>query len=412
MVSRRESRDIRLRELWQGVDPYAVGAVLAHLEDRDEPGVSALVDNALSRSGIEAASELMRPVAAAAALVDPAQQFEVFHALDALIRAGGDPSAALPTLVRGLGESRTEKQACEALRRAALSGCSLAPVREALEKVAAGSHGGSVSAVQRLETLQRRGMQAELRRLSIVYAQQRPYGNLHGGIGLVEESLLASDDSDLASARHALAELERAGSDFYLCWIALVPVLRGHLRRPDSGRREQAAKALGQLSFAITNSTKLEKAEAVRRILALLYPVLAELAALLGGDDAERTAAATTIEVFAEIGCPLSDIRDRLEAALGDDRVDVRSACSRALSTALQRTGAEARLPLGRSHRRTYAASDTPLSDQRPTRCPQCDAQMASVIYESRSRGNTWDDTTIELKCSSCGIYSVESFGY
>ena len=103
-------------------------------------------------------------------------------------------------------------------------------------------------------------------------------------------------------------------------------------------------------------------------------------------------------------------MRDRLEAALAHERVEVRSACSRALSIELQRSGKEAPLPRGRSHRRTFAAADTALEEGRKA-CPNCKAMTATVIYESRDRGNTWDETTIELRCSSCRIYSVEQFG-
>ncbi len=399
----------RLRELWQGVDPHEVCSVLAHVDSTGAPSVQVGIEEALSLSGVDAASALMAPIASAFGSVDRADRAQVLHAIDALIRAGGDPAPALGALAQGVGDGRTVQQACAGLHRAVLSGCSIAPVRETLAKASADGH--SVRAVQRLDELQRRGKNAELRSLGAVYEQQRPMGNLLGGIGLVEESLLSADDAEVTVATLALAQLERAGSDFYRCWLAMLPVFNVPVRATDRGLREPVVAALGQVRFAIGKSPELDEREAARRVVPLLTPALDGLADLLGGQDSEGTAAAKVIEVFVQIGCSLSDVRPRVEAALGSAQVEVRSTCSRALSIALQRTGEETPLPQGRSHRRTYAAADTPLENDRTVRCPNCNAMAAVVIYESRDRGNTWDNTTIELTCSSCRIYSVEHFG-
>lgn len=399
----------RLRELWPGVDPHDVCTVLAHLDAVGSVDTKARIAEALSRQGREAASALMAPVAFALNTIERAEKVSVLHALDALIRAGGDPTAALVVLASTLDDIRTVQPASAALHRAALAGYSLAPIREALSKAAA--HHRSVRDVARLDALQRRGQHVDLRRLSAVYERQRPIGNLHGALGLLEDSLLSDVDAELTEARRALEEAERAGSDVYRVWVSFLPIMTRQLGAADHERRERAAAALAQVKFAVGRSPERSEREAAALALPLLRPTLDGLTALLEGEDAERMASAATIEVFVELGCPLTDVRQRLEVALGDARVEVRAACSRALSAALGRAGEEKPLPPGRSHRRTYASSDTPLEAGRKTRCPNCGALEALVIYESRDRGNTWDDTTVERKCGSCQIYLLERFG-
>lgn len=383
-------------------------SVLGQIDSTGSPDTKARIEKALLLDGAEAASALMDPIASALGWVERTERVAVLHAVDALIRAGGDPTPALSALAQSLGDSRTVQAACAALHRAALSGYSIAPVREHLSKAA--GQDSAVRAVQRLEALQRRGLHAELRRLSAIY-KQVPVANLHVAIGLLEESLLSDVDDEVSGARLALENAECARSDLYRCWVALLPVLHRHLHAPHRERRERAAAALGQVKLAISQSTELKESEARERVLPLLHPALDGLTALLGGEEAERRIGARAIEVFAEIGCSLAEFRSRIEVALRDEQIEVRSACSRALSMALQRAGDETPLPPGRSHRRSYALSDTPLGDGRKARCPNCDALEAVVIYELRDRGNTWDDTTIERKCSSCQIYSLEHFG-
>ncbi len=410
-------RNDRLRAIWPGVNSNDVCGVLGHLDTKASPGIRAQIDEALALPGADAACALMAPVASAFAWVERSERACVLDAIDALIRAGGDPAPALPVLAEALGDFRTVQRACVALHRAALAGHSIASVGESLAEASKGKGGISaldvrlVHTVQRLEALQRRGQHEDLATLASVYEQQRPVGNLHGGIGLLEDSLLSESGDEVTFARLALTELLHAGTDSYLAWIALLPVLNVHVRSTSRDGRERAAAALGQVTFAIGRAAELEEREATERTLPLLYPLLEGLAALLSSEDAESSVAAKTIEVFVDIGCSLAAVRDRIDAALGDTRVEVRSACSRALSKALQRAGEETPLPPGRSHRRTYSPSDTPLGDGRKVRCPHCGAMEAVTLYEARDRGNTWDDTTIELKCSACGVYSAEHFG-
>jgi hypothetical protein len=394
------------------VEPSEVCSVLAHLDATGAPELLAHVEAALSsRSGAEAASALMAPVAAAFKSIEPRERGVVLDAIDALIRAGGDPTPVLPALARGLEDGRTVEKACVGLHRAALAGHSIASVWQQLSKAATGTPDGRVRSVERLAALQQRGLHADLRRLGTVYEQQRPIGNLHGGIGVLEESLLSGVEEEVALARRALAELERAGADSYLGWIALLPVLSEQVRAPDRERCARAAAALAQIEYAVSRSVAFEPREAAERALPLLRPALDGLTALLGSEGAESAIAARTIQAFVDIGCPLGDLRPRLEAALDAPRVDVRSAASRAVSADLQRAGTEARLPRGRSHRRTYASADTPLVGRETVRCPSCGGKEAAVIYESRDRGNTWDETTCEIRCPACRVYAVELFG-
>lgn len=395
-------RHDRLRAQWPGVDPEAVCAVLASIDAAGTEADRAGVEAALVLAGADAASALMGPVAAAFGSVAPSERVGVLHAVDALIRAGGDPAPALAVLAEALADARTVKPACEALHRAALAGGSLAPVREALAKA---SCDDSVRAVMRLEALQRRGLHDDLRALAAIYA--RRLGNLHGALGLVEESLLAEAGDEAVAARTALAECERAGTDLYRCWTALLPVVRRHL---EGDHGERSAAALAQIEVAIGRSAEFDATEAAARAVPLLEPTLEGLTALLGGEDRARMVAAKAIEVLLAMGCSAFAVRHRIERAMRDPRVEVRSACSRALSAALARTGEETGLAPGQSHRRTFAMDDTPL-DARKARCPHCGATEAVLLYESRDRGNTWDETTAERKCAACGIYTVERFG-
>ncbi|MBK6696779.1 MAG: hypothetical protein IPG50_32000 [Myxococcales bacterium] len=108
----------RLRELWPDVDPHDVCRVLAHLDAVGGVDTKARVDEALSRPGREAAS-LDGTLASALNTIERAEKISVLHALDALIRAGGDPSAALVALAATLDDSRTVQAASAALHRAA-----------------------------------------------------------------------------------------------------------------------------------------------------------------------------------------------------------------------------------------------------------------------------------------------------
>lgn len=393
------------------MDPLDVCSVLLHLDAAGTPELRAQIAAAFARSGGAAATALMAPVASAFESIEAGERGRVLDALDTLIRAGGDPADAVPTLARALADARTVPKACVALHRAALAGHSIASVREPLAQASTGGSRRAVRSVERLVALEQRGLHAELRRLRTVHEQQRPIGNLHGGIGVVEDALLSDVDEEVVAARLALTEMERAGSDHHACWMAMLPVLSARVRSPDRERREEAASALGQISFAVRSSSAFARDEAAQRTLPHLHPALDGLTALLAEGGAESVIAARTIESFLEIGCPLGELRPRLDAALADPRVEVRSACSRGLSTALQRAGTEARLSPGRSHRRTYASADTPVEGRGKVRCPSCAGEAAAVIYEWRDRGNTWDETILEIRCPACRLYAVELLG-
>ncbi|MCA9719365.1 MAG: hypothetical protein H6713_42775 [Myxococcales bacterium] len=397
------------RGRWPRIDPTWLCWVVKHLRERDGAAVEALVEDALARAPADAASVLMGPVTSAWPSVDERDRDNVLQALEILIRAGGDPGPALPILGAALGDRRTANHACSGLRCAALRGWSVAPVRDQLARAQGERH--RVRALQRLDELGRRGLHDELRALDAVYREQ-PVGNLFEAIGLLEELLLSETDEAVALARRALTRLRAAGRDLLRSWLALLPVLRRRLATGDADQRARAARAVGQLRYAFSETEESED-QARRLILPLLDPLVAALCEHLG-DAASHTAtmAAETLEILVGLGATLSRVRAELDAALDDERVSVRSPCARALSRYLVRAGEEAALPPGTSHRRTYAAAETPLPGERATVCPRCQQREAVVIYRHHDRGQTWDNTLIESMCSACGVFTVRSYGY
>lgn len=404
-----------LRRLWPRVDPWSLIFVLRHLTAQGEDAraqVQATLDEALALPPAAAASALMGPVASAAASYERRELKDVVNAIDALIRAGGDPAPALDLLATCMEDYRNLRGAASALRRAALRGWSIAALGDRLATLSpSAGEAAHVRGVQRLALLGRRGMNDALARLDHVY-RSHGLANLFEGVGLVEELLLADAADDVDLARRSLIALEEAGADLYRAWIALLPVLRRDLRADDPRLRSTAARALGQLRYTLKESREHPPEEAFRRVEPALAPVLDELAALLASDAPLAADAAETIEVFAALGAPLGGVCGALEAALDDPRVEVRSPCARSLSTYMRRIGEESPLPSGCSHRRTYAASDAPLDDRRAGRCPACGEVAAAVIFERHDRGNTWDDTLLESRCGRCGVYSIERYGY
>jgi hypothetical protein len=104
-------------------------------------------------------------------------------------------------------------------------------------------------------------------------------------------------------------------------------------------------------------------------------------------------------------------VEGALEAAMEDPRVEVRRACSAALSIHRVRTKKEGPLPQGFSYRRVYAQSDTPLPSRRsPMTCQLCGEQAVDVIHDWNDGAQFYSLSITELRCSACGVYHVEEF--
>lgn len=402
------------RRLWPHVDP---GPLISLLRDCEEavPGVEETVAQAFSypaEQAGDAASLLMAPVGAALPSVEARERGLVMQALDVLVRAGGDPSPVFTLLTRALGSESTRWSALRMLRAAALRGWSLLPIAEHLAGMEEPVDGrDSMGSVQRLLRMQQAGCSSAITDLSTVYTAQRPMGIVLEGMGLVEELFVTGAPEDLELARATLADLVRAGKDAFAVWSAQVPALRRHLRARDAGSRERAASALGKIRYAVGKSSEFDEEEAARAALPAITELLPELARLLSDESGASRAAADTIRIFAALGCSMEVVEGALEAAMDDPRVDVRRACSEALSIHRVRTKKEAPLPRWFSYRRTHARSDAPLPSRRSRMtCQICGEKAVDVIYEWNDGAQFYSLSITELRCSACGVYHVEEF--
>lgn len=394
--------------LWPGVHSEGIYWIL---RDHDRAaGHRALVEQALALGGREAATLLMAPLAATLHVTEGRDRARVLHGLDALVRAGGDPTAALATMAAGAEDERSRRAATDALRRAALKGWPLEEVREHLERLYRETDDLRIRSALRVGFFAHGARSALLDRLDAVYRVQR-VGNLRDGIGLVEELLYAGSADDVVLAEQVLAALTRAGPDLHSCWLGLLPVLERHLTHPDPRLRAQAARALGQVRHTHRYAGDLDEAQAARAVVGALEQTLPALTLLLADPDGRAAAAAAeAVRIFAEHGASLAAVWPRVEAALDDGRVDVRSASSIALSTWHQRTGREAPLAAGQSHRRTYARSDTPIDDRAPRTCGACGAVEVRVVCHHDDGKQFYATTTTERHCAACGLYTVWVF--
>jgi len=388
-----------LRTLWPRVDPYEVVGVL---REQDPASVAALLAELPALSGPDAATRLMVPVADALATRSPADRVEALHALDALVRGGGDPSAILPAAAATLPHRKTRRAAERLLRRAALKGWSLL----SLDLPEPTGKDLSARQIYRLAALQRRGLEPAVCTLGIIYDRQ-PISNMHESLALVEEQLLSGDR---ASAQAALAGLTAAGADLYRCWLALLPVLTSQLR--DGAWQNEAACALGQLRYTPRYAVGLSEAQVAQDVAPRLGEVMAVLAGVLRVRRVVAQSAAQTLWNFAALGVPLDAVRAELEGALSSPDATVRSRCSGALSEWLVRSGQEPPLPRGCSHRRRFAASDTPLEGGGTVRCLACGVEGAQVLYSHEDISQTHADIMAEARCAACGVYSEHRWGY
>ncbi len=400
----------RFRKLWPRVDPTWIINSVAHRRTQDREGVDALLARADALPGPDAASLLVPLVASTMETIERGDQVHVIDALDALIRAGGDPGPARGVFLQGLGDRSMDGSTCRALRRAALSGWSIVAFEAALARVS--ERARWLADARRLAALQREGRIAEIHALNSVYDNQ-PVANLFDGIRLVAQQLL--DDSaeavELASA--TLVQLQRAGDDLWRCWCVMIPVLRHQLRLRDPERCVAAARVLQQAPRMVERSGARSPEQAVRQVSSVVEPTLSELLALARVDDSyAATAAAEAAFACVEAGFSLARARGAAERVLDHEQLWVRVACSRALSRHLRRVGEEPALPEGFSHRRTYARSDAPLAGKRAGSCGRCDAVSRFVIYEHTDRRQFSEDSVIESRCTACGVYRVAQFGY
>ncbi|MCB9794878.1 MAG: hypothetical protein H6741_19405 [Alphaproteobacteria bacterium] len=397
----------RFLEIWPGVGSERVYMVLRQASEQGTPGIQALLEEALRRGGPEAADLLMAPVAATFPFPDHRDRPDTVTAIDALIRAGGDPTPALPALARALEDRHVRAGALSALRRATLAGHSLESIRGPLE--AAEDPRGEVAKLRGLAFFQHPSREATIASIRRVHDNQ-PFGNLRGGIGIVEQLITSEGPEARRLGDAALVELLAAGEDAYRTWLALLPALRWVLRRGAVGQGREALHALQQLRYTLKHASALGEDEALGRALPTLEAVLLEVAPLLEGELAAP--AAQLVHAWAELGVSLEGARGRIEAALKHPDAVVRSECSQGLTLHLRRTDEEPRLPRGVSRRRVYAADDTPLRPgAAPGICVQCGATAVHVIYEENDGMQFYSTTTVESRCGACGLYFVAYYG-
>ncbi|MCA9663701.1 MAG: hypothetical protein KC486_35560 [Myxococcales bacterium] len=396
----------RLLKLWPGVSAERVHMVLRAASESGTPGVQPLLERAIELGGKEAADLLMVPVADTFPFPDYRDRPSTVLALNALIRAGGDPTPALPALAQALGDRHCAAGAIGTLRRAAIAGFDLEPLRAVLE--ATDDDSGELHTVRRLAFMERPDRKDTLARLAQVYANQR-VANLREGIGLVEELLGSPEPATRDVGDSVLAGLLAAERDLYRCWIALLPALRHFLARGTATQRRQALRALDQFRYTPKYAVGLTKRQASKQALPTLTALLVDVAPLLATDAAGEAAA--VILQFTELGAAAEGVVEALNQALTHADDQVRSACSQALSLHLARTGAEETLPKGVSWRRSFATTDDPLRPaEKPARCARCGELAARTIYEHNDGAQFYSTTTWETRCAACGVYAVHVF--
>ncbi|MCB9695081.1 MAG: hypothetical protein H6736_25025 [Alphaproteobacteria bacterium] len=394
-------KDLRafLKASWPRVASHDVMSVLQAGARWDEPLPEPLAELA-ALAPVEVATALMVPVASAMHDRKPWDRIEVLGALDALIRAGGDPSAILPDVIGALDVERTREAAGGVLHRAALHGN---PIHTALSALApyAGSRHGGLRDAHTLAALQAAGQGDAVERVGAVIRGLAPYGDLQGAIGLVEHQLLASDTRAVDEARVVLDGLLEAVPDRGAAWLAVVPVLCTQLRSAEPSWRREAAQAAGKARHVLAGPAPGGRLE----------PLVEALADCLAhSDDGVAGLAASALGALVATGGSLASVRARVDAALLDPREAVRSAVSPALSAWLVAAGLEETLPPGRSHRRIWALTDTPVEG--PVVCPHCGDPDAAVIHRYHHRRQFGEDNLVETCCPACRVYSVETYGY
>ena len=396
----------KMRALWPGVSPHEVLSVLSDQAKVDPTAVDALLEEALNLPPADAATRLMAPVIAAVDDRKPWDRAIVISALDALIRAGGDPMAVLAFAVGELEERRTTETAARMLRRAALNGWSLAGVAEQLANCRVDKERPQVRRAYRLAALQERGFVGEIRKVAAVYHAHRPMGDLHGGIGVLQEQLLSDDMHEVRAARDALDNLVAAGERTHDSWLALLPVLTQQLGEGKT-RRQEAARAVSQLRYALKDASEPDRAALPGK----LAPVVNALAGVLTEVSPAADSAAEALGIVVGFGASLEAVRPQIDAALGHAQVGVRSDCSRALSVWLVREGIEEAVPARCSRRRVYATSDEPLEGEKVISCEACDAP-APVLYRYEEINQFDEHHMVETLCPACGLYSEHHWGY
>ena len=394
--------------LWPGVSSEQTYMVLREASDLGTPGVQELLCEAIALGGKEAADLLMATVSATFPFPDSRSRAGTVVAMEALIRAGGDPTPALPTLVEALKDRHCRAAAVSTLRKARLAGWSLEPIREALERI--DDPIGDVAAVRRLAFLSHPHPEVAIASLQRVFKKQR-LGNLRTGIGLVEQLISSESRADQALGDEVLAALQDSGRDAYRSWFALVPAHRHFLAAGSVQQTRDALHSMSQFRYLPGEAEGLGEQEARVAALPTLDGLLRDIVAQLAARDARvAVAAADAVKAFVEQGASLEAVRAEVDAALGHSDVSVRSACSIALSLHLRRTGEEPELPGGAFYRRTYGRSDEPVSDAAPRTCALCGAQEVRVIYDEDDGSQFYRLYTSETHCAGCGRYFPNVF--
>ncbi len=399
-----------LRALWPGVSPYELQAVLHAWWEQEPDAVDGLIAEVLALTGPAAASRLTAPLLARLPSAAAPLRCTIYGALEIVVRAGGDATPGFSAAAVAVGDRSTASAAGRFLRVAALAGGSLVPVLDALEAAAAGTHEREFRRALSLGRLQRAGEADAIRTLAQVH-DAHPVANLVEAIGLMEAQLLAPAPAAEAEARAALAGLGAAGADLFRAWQHLTPLLVRTLAAGDEGQRIEAVRALGQVRH--TPRYASDEARARAQLPGLLEPLMLPLAAALADPSAVVAgAAATTLDLFVELGASAHAVRAELEAALGHHLVDVRQHASHCLSSWLRAAGEEAELPSGYSHRRRYAASDVALEAGRPGTCALCGAPEVRTIWKDEDISQTHAHITVETLCGACGMYEEQHTGY
>lgn len=349
--------------------------------DRVPPAAAEAARRALAEAAAldpaDAATRLLTALPHAWRALPSSEKKHAVAGIGEMIRAGGDPAAALDALALAAQTHGVKEQAGHALRDVVWHGFSLAPIIASLQATWATGDDytrGRLDAALRLHRIAERHGRAIVSRLT----------GRSGALSRLLEEALAADEPP----PHVHAQLETD--------TAHLPFVRAALLDP----------ALRVFAIAVFEGmTRAPTAATLAALSAALPGIAAGLA-----DPACAPVAARCVSAALAAGCDATPIRAAIEAGRGSRDRSVRVELSQALSKWLVATGQEPALPFGLSHRRTYAIDDTPIdASTRP--CKRCGG-VTVLIYSHREGGNTWAEEVDERRCGGCGLYSVTMAGY
>lgn len=384
----RKSLCHQLYQRWAPTPHWEVLELLDSCLDRGDAEARELADRTslalLEARGGDQAELILRPSLGLA--LDQGRHRAVAAAsLARLVQDGGDISAQVPALLRGLADpDATVRTRCaQALRHHALTGGALPT--EAL----------SVSDTEQAREIRRLAVLAEYDGLlqaigALQEAWQR--GGLRGPLAVLEGNLSDPREPVQRRARSAILACSEQPEERTACATSMAPGMRDALSCGEPERQLQATRAVG--------------------MLAGLGADVADCVGLLGALLSEQSlarAAGGALLGLVRAGVEVDDALPALEAALQAPQPWPNDNASRALSHYRLSRDEEEVLPANCSHRRIYATSDEPLpGETRTCPCGVCGSARTVCILADAVGSGAGCHYWWEFLCLDCGRYTED----